>query len=306
MYSERKLSKKDQSIGMIISTLHRIETKLENLPAVISNDVRPITGHVLQAVEALQGSVAAVGTPSARTSSHKLSLSQNTSPAATGLVDTEIQGPADGKEPVTTISFSQHGVVIWPGIISSLPERFLIAYDGVGRNYVLDVELERPPLPMWVHPFSLSHTENWLDDLPFALVKGLCEAFFSLFHPFTPFMDKHFFFTLTLGTVIKHGFASTIETCLVLNVMALGCLAVRAYEEADHPLPGTFGDRFERPTWFDVATEEPSGLCFFNEARKRMGFLMEKNTLSSCQYYLLSAYVAFLTVPLPSWYNIHC
>lgn len=290
MYSERKLSKKDQSIGMIISTLHRIETKLENLPSVISNDIRPITGHVLQAVEAIQvsASTTAAGTPSARTSSHKFSISQNTSPAATGLLEVETQGPSDGRE---VISFSQHGVVVWPGMIDHLPERFWQVYDQIGRNYVLDVEMERPPLPMWVSsPFGLPNTGNWLEELPFALVKGLCEAFFSLFHPFTPFMDKHFFFSLTLGTVIKHGFSTTIETCLVLNVMALGCLAVRAYEEADFPLPGTIGDHFEQPAWFEAVLEDPPGLSFFNEARKRMGFLMEKNNLSSCQYYLLSAY----------------
>jgi hypothetical protein len=293
VYSERKLSKKDQSIGMIISTLHRIETKLENLPSAISNDIRPsFTGQILQAVEAIQSSSTAA-TPSAKTASHRPSLSQITSPATTGHVEADAQAPADGKE-VVPISFSQHGVVVWPGIISCLPERFLFAYEQLGRYYVLDVEMERPPLPMWVNPFSLHPAENWLDDLPFALVKGLCEAFFSLFHPFTPFMDKHFFFSFTLGTVIKHGFASTIETCLILNVMALGCLAVRAYEEADFPLPGSFSDRFERPAWFDVAVEEPPGLCFFNEARRRMGFLMEKNDLSSCQYYLLSAYVTLL------------
>uniref|UniRef100_A0A093UKU9 Sterol uptake control protein 2 n=1 Tax=Talaromyces marneffei PM1 TaxID=1077442 RepID=A0A093UKU9_TALMA len=301
VYSERKLSKKDQSIGMIISTLHRIETKLENLPSVISNDIRPITGHVLQAVEAIQASASttAAGTPSARTSSHKFSLSQNTSPAATNLLEAETQGSADGKE---IISFSQHGVVVWPGIIERLPHDFLSVYEQIGRNYVLDVELERPPLPMWVNsPFGLPNTGNWLEELPFALVKGLCEAFFSLFHPFTPFMDKHFFFSLTLGTVIKHGFSTTIETCLVLNVMALGCLAVRAYEEADFPLPGTMGDHFERPAWFEAVLEDPPGLSFFNEARKRMGFLMEKNNLSSCQYYLLSAmYYTQIIRPLDS------
>lgn len=277
---------------MIISTLHRIETKLENLPSVISNDIRPITGHVLQAVEAIQVSASntTAGTPRAVTSSsHRLSLSQNTSPAATtGQVDAEVNGPSDGRE---IISFSQHGVVVWPGIIASLPERFLVAYDQLGRNYVLDFELERPSLPMWINtPLGVPSTGNWIEGLPFALVKGLCEAFFSLFHPFTPFMDKHFFFSLTLGSVMKHGFATAIETCLVLNVMALGCLAVRAYEEADFPLPGTVGDRFERPTWFEAVMEDPPGLTFFNEARKRMGFLMEKNNLSSCQYYLLSAY----------------
>ncbi|KAL1968983.1 hypothetical protein VTN77DRAFT_817 [Rasamsonia byssochlamydoides] len=299
VYSERKLSKKDQSLSMIISTLHRIETKLENLPSAISSDMQPVTGHILQAVEALRYSDRA---PSMRTSPH--GFSQTSTPSVIGQNDLEIRDhrdPIDAKGQMS-ISFSQHGVVLWPGARTILPERLLAAHERLGKNYVIDLEMNRPPLPMWVHPFPLHAGDNWLETLPFSIVKGLSEAFFSTFNPFTPILDKHFFFAFTLGTVIKDGFGFTIETCLVLNVMALGCLAVRAYQEGDFPLPGTLGDRFELPAWLDVIEEEPPGLRFFNEARRRIGFLMCGNDLQSCQYYLLSAvYYTQIIRPMDSW-----
>lgn len=268
---------------MIISTLHRIETKLENLPAAISADA--LQNHHVSQTPAENGRTPA----HARTRSQ--TVSQTATPAAltTGgaLADVEARESTESKG--LSISFSQHGVVIWPGVSQFLPERFFMSYNQLGRSYVLDLEMNRPSLPPWVHAFPSHDGESWLEGLPVALAKGLCEAFFALFHPFTPFMDKHFFFSITLGAAMKDGFGFTIETCLVLNVMALGCLAVRAYAEADFPLPGAAGDHFEVPSWMDVTEEEPSGLSFFNEARKRIGFLIERNDLPSCQYYLLSA-----------------
>lgn len=266
---------------MIISTLHRIETKLENLPSAISADVlqSATTRHASQTAENGHTPVPV------RTRSQ--TVSQTTTPAAGALADVETRESTDSRE--LSISFSQHGVVIWPGVSQCLPEAFFRSYNQLGRSYVLDLEMNRPSLPPWVQAFPLHDGESWLEGLPVALAKGLCEAFFTLFHPFTPFMDKVFFFSYTLGAAMKDGFGFTIETCLVLNVMALGCLAVRAYEEADFPLPGMAGNHFELPSWIGVTKEDPSGLCFFNEARKRIGFLIERNDLPSCQYYLLSA-----------------
>jgi hypothetical protein len=271
---------------MIISTLHRIETKLENLPSAISSDMQPVTGHILQAVEALRHGD---GVPSVRT---PRVLSQTTTPSMVGPNDLEIRDhhrdSMDAKGRIS-ISFSQHGVVLWPGARTILPERLLAAYERLGKNYVIDLEMSRPPLPMWVHAFPLQAGDNWLETLPLSVVKDLSEAFFSVFNPFTPIMDKRFFFAFTLGAVIKDGFDYTVESCIVLTVMALGCLAVRAHQEGDFPLPGSLGDHFELPPWLDVIEEQPPGLRFFNEARKRIGFLMCGNDLPSCQYYLLSA-----------------
>lgn len=281
------LHRKDQSLSMIISTLHRIETKLENLPATISRDTQPATSHVLQAVETLRARERA---PSVITPSQ--TFSQTATPSGTAQSDLELRearGSVDVPRGQISISFSQHGVVLWPGARTILPERLLAAYERLGKNSVTDLEMNRMPLSMWSHPFPLETRTDWLDTLPFAMVKGLSEAFFSLFNSFTPFMDQNFYFSFTLGAVMKSGFAYTIDTCLVLNVLALGCLAVRAYQEGNFPLPGKLSDHFELPDWVRVIEEEIPGMRFFNEARKRIGFLMCDNDLQSCQFYLLSA-----------------
>lgn len=194
-----------------------------------------------------------------------------------------------------SISFSQHGVILWPGAREILPQQLLEAHERLGKNYVIDLEMKRPPLPMYVCPFPLHVGDSWLEALPLTMVKGLSDTFFATFNPFTPIMDKNFYFAFTLGAAIESDFGYTMESCIVLNVMALGCLAVHTHQEGNYPLPGTTtrSDEFEPPEWMNVIHEEPPGLRFFNEARRRIGFLMCDNDLQSSQFYLLSSYVLF-------------
>ncbi|KAL2010439.1 hypothetical protein VTN00DRAFT_6246 [Thermoascus crustaceus] len=307
VYNERKLSKKDSSLSMIMSTLHRLETKLENLPLTIQSNMQPATGHILQVLEALKDTEARVlSSTSMRASSH--TFSQTTTPSMVGQNDFEIiehQDSTDSKGQVP-ISFSQHGVILWPGARAILPERLLAAHERLGKSYVIDIEMSRPPLPMYIHPFPPQAGEPWLEALPFTMIKGLSDAFFATFHPFTPIMDKCFYFSFTLGSVMENGFGYTIETCLVLNVMALGCLAIQAHQEGNYPLPGSRSLQFEPPEWMSVIQEEPPGLRFFNEARKRIGFLICDNDLQSCQFYLLSAvYYTQIIRPMDSWAMIN-
>jgi hypothetical protein len=148
---------------------------------------------------------------------------------------------------------------------------------------------------MYSYPFPPQAGDDWLETLPLAMIKGLSTAFFATFSPFTPIMDKNFYFAFTLGAAIESDFGYTIESCIVLNIMALGCLAVHAHHEGDYPLPGTRGGHFEPPEWLPVVQEETPGLRFFNEARRRIGFLMCDNDIQSCQFYLLSSYVLSFT-----------
>jgi hypothetical protein len=274
--------RQEQSLSMVINMLQRIETKLENLPSTISNDIRPVASNLLQAVEIAKGRNGAKGlepspssqaTPSSAIDRGEADYHQNNESAiASGHI---------------TISFSQHGVLRWPGARGILPESLLSAHDRLGRNYVINLEEARPLLPMYVSPFPVDAGDLWLETLPLVIVKGLVEAFFATFNPITPILDMNFFSEFTLRTVTKNGFGYSIETCLVLNVMAMGCLAVRAHQEGNISL--SVEGPFVAPTWIDVIQEEPSGLRFFNEARRRIGFMMCENNLQSCQYYLLSA-----------------
>ncbi|KAH1365930.1 hypothetical protein KXX33_009168 [Aspergillus fumigatus] len=308
--SASRPSKRDQSLSLIMSTLHRLETKLEHISSAVRDNMQPLHQQMLHALEGLRD--AATPKQSSRASDKHPSLSNSQSQHLTP----EMGQPDDfvfDERPNTTdsnghvsISFSQHGVILWPGAREILPRKLLEAHERLGRNYVIDLEMKRPHLPMYIYPYPPQAGEDWLETLPLAMIKGLSDAFFATFNPFTPIMDKTFYFAFTLGAAIESGFGYTIETCLVLNVMALGCLAVLSHQEGNYPLPGTRSSRFEPPEWMGVIHEEPPGLRFFNEARRRIGFLMCDNDIQSCQFYLLSyVYYSQILRPMDSWAMIH-
>ncbi|KAL4922899.1 hypothetical protein BDW62DRAFT_171993 [Aspergillus aurantiobrunneus] len=307
IYNERKSSKRDHSLTLIMSTLHRLETKLENLPANVRNDLQSLQAQLPRAPD---GSTE-TDTPSRATHAHARHVSMGTPQTLIPSGEPEVfefdeRPNAVSANGLVSISFSQHGVVLWPGAREILPQRLLEAHEKLGKNYVIDTEMNRPPLPMYIYPFPPQAGEEWLETLPLAMIKGLSNAFFATFNPFTPIMDKNFYFAFTLGAAIESGFGYTMESCLVLNIMALGCLAVHAHNEGDYPLPGTGRSHFEPPDWMAVVQEEPPGLRFFNEARRRMGFLMCDNDIQSCQFYLLSSlYYSQILRPMDSWAMIH-
>lgn len=279
-----------------MSTLHRLETKIEHLPSTVCNDLQPVLRGQVQTLHGTKESNSAAHgrSNSSCSSGNKQPFSQGLTPDMGPPDDFEFdEHPTKGSNEHVSISFSQHGVILWPGTREILPEGLLEAYEHLGKNYVIDLEMKRPSLPMYICPFPPQAADSWLEALPLAMVKGLADAFFATFNPFTPIMDRNFFFAFTLGAAIESSFGYNMESCLLLNVLALGCLAVQAHQEGNYPLPGTRSGGFEPPDWMDVIDEEPPGLRFFNEARRRIGFLMCDNDIQSCQYYLLSSYVTY-------------
>lgn len=288
--------RRDQSLTMIMSTLHRLETKLENIPTSILSDLQSLRSQIRPPAQEPQTQLSpAFGGDGNQPLSMLPPIGDNFTPAAARDGDDfefEENQPKSDSAGRISISFSQHGVIVWPGARQILPKQLLAAYEMLGKNYVIELESARPPLPMFASPYPLQAGDHWLEVLPLAMIRGLADAFFSVFNPSTPIMDKGFFFSFTLGSAIESGFGFNLESCLVLNVLALGCLAVMAYQEGNYPLPGTQGHRFEPPEWMNVVYEEQPGLRFFNEARRRIGFLMCDNDIQSCQFYLLSSCVS--------------
>lgn len=277
-----------------MSTLHRLETKLENVPASVRHEIQSLQAQLPRGPDGPGEMNAPSRATHAPAPAHAKQASLGTPQTLTPSGEPEVfefdeRPNAVSANGLVSISFSQHGVVLWPGAQEILPQRLLEAHEKLGKNYVIDTEMNRPPLPMYNYPFPPQAGDEWLELLPVAMIKGLSTAFFATFNPFTPIMDKHFYFALTLGAALASGFGYTMESCIVLNIMALGCLAVHAHQEGNYPLPGTRGSHFEPPEWMAVVHEEPPGLRFFNEARRRMGFLMCENDIQSCQFYLLSS-----------------
>ena len=216
---------------------------------------------------------------------------------------------APGLQSKIALSFSQHRVAIWPAVKQALPAEFTTARSELPQDYIVEMETERALLPIHVDCPYGTFPDSWLMSLPQSVVKGLADAYFAVFHRITPVLDKFFFYSSTLGMAMENEFGYDIESCLVLIVLALGCLAVKAHEEGDFALPSrsaTPGRGFVRPEWYELTADEPPGLKFVNEARRRFGFLMCQNDLQAGQFYMLStSYYAQILRPLDSWTTVN-
>jgi hypothetical protein len=197
------------------------------------------------------------------------------------------------------LSFSAHQTVHWRGVKESLSQELLEVVSRLDNSYPTRLESERPPLNATILPDINNHFGDWLATLSISCVKELSNAYFDTFNRVYPFIDRDYYFLNTLSVVVREGFGYDIETCLVLNVMTLGCMAVKAYQEGEFDtsqyaaLPSLV---------IQIIDEDISGLSFFNEARKRVGFCLCDRDIQSCQYYLTSAVFFAQTMrPVDEW-----
>ncbi|KAH7082296.1 hypothetical protein FB567DRAFT_562111 [Paraphoma chrysanthemicola] len=321
-YQTPRPTKKDQSMAVAINAIRRLEAKIEDLASVVkassnsplgpmpSSSV-PVLDHrsphatFSQLSPASYPQSASLGMPRhERSSIHEITMSPQT-------VATPAKSPFSiGDYPSqTTLSFSQHRVALWPAVQQILPTEFVNARTKLAQDYIVEVESQRVPLPVYIdRPFGIV-SESWLMSLPQAAVKGLADAYFAVFHRNTPILDKFFFHSSTLGAAMDTEFGYDMESCVVLVVLALGCLAVRAHEEGDFALPARSLAQergFIRPDWYELTKDDPPGLKFFNEARRRFGFLICQNDLQAGQYYMLvTIYYSHILRPLDSWTTVN-
>ncbi|KAF2194920.1 C6 zinc finger domain-containing protein [Zopfia rhizophila CBS 207.26] len=311
-YPEPRLTKKDQSMTVAINAIRRLESKVEVLATAINKSSIPpqqvFNHHSPPTISPQTSGTLALGRSN-------VARHEGGSINDVGLSPQALGTPGKSPYPISesfgqiSISFSQHGVALWPAVKQILPSQFNAARDNLPKDYVLDCESHRPSLCMALDTKLGGYSECWLTCLPLSVIKGLADAYFAIFNRITPVLDKFHFFSSTLGLAMENDFGYDIETCLVLNVLALGCLAVKAYEEGNFHLPSRSaptGSEFESPEWYDLVVDDPPGLKFFNEARKRMGFLMCQNDLRSGQFYMLSTlYYAQILRPIDSWITVN-
>jgi hypothetical protein len=300
-------------MSMAVNAIRRLEAKIEDLTTAVTSSQhtsgqlpRPVPDHRSPDGVFSQCSpgLDAQSVSYDRTSAHNIAMSPQT--AAT-------QGQSPFSVPNTQskvpLSFSQHRVAIWPAIKRTLPPDFVAACADLPQDYVVEIESSRAPLPVHVERPYGTYAEFWLMGLSQSAVKGLADAYFALFHRLSPVLDKFFFYANTLGMATENEFGYEIESCLVLVVLALGCLAVKAHEEGDFCLPSLHSipeEGFLRPEWYQLTMDDPPGLKFFNEARKRFGFLMCQNGLQAGQFYMLSTlYYSQILRPLDSWTTVN-
>jgi hypothetical protein len=314
IYQTPRITKKDQSMAVAINAIRRLESKIEDLTAAVNTSraphiapsppsAAPIIDHRSPLSTLSQPSPTNHGLRGASTF-HELAMSPSNvatpgkSPFA--ILETQSKIP---------LSFSQHRVALWPAVKQILPQEFTEARAKLAQDYIVEIESQRAPLSARIDRPYGTFPDSWLMSLSQSVIKGLADAYFAVFHRNTPILDKFFFYSSTLGMATGNEFGYDIESCLVLIVLALGCMAVKAYEEGDFSLPSrvtTPGRGFVRPEWYELTEDVTPGLKFLNEARKRFGFLICQNDLQAGQFYmLLTLYYAQILRPLDSWTTVN-
>lgn len=118
------------------------------------------------------------------------------------------------------------------------------------------------------------------------LMHRLATSYFDTFNFIYPFMDRQNFISDTLTKVYAEGFDGDADSVIALLIFALGELAI----EGSHGKPISEGDGRSSGVRGGSATKPP-GLAFFNEARKRIGFVLTDCDLENIQIYSLTAFV---------------
>jgi hypothetical protein len=321
-YQTPRATKKDQSMAVAINAIRRLETKIEDLTAAV-NASKPSLAEpqpslpVAIADHRSPMSTFSQPSPINHTPGFTSVLPRHDRASVHEFVTSPQTIATPGKSPFPTsetqskiaLSFSQHRVAIWPAVKNVLPAEFIAARVELAEDYIVEIENQRAPLPVHIDRPYGTYPESWLMSLPQSVVKGLADAYFAAFHRNTPILDKYFFYSSTLGRATENEFGFDVESCLVLIVLALGCLAVKAHEEGDFALPSRLPSSqtgFVRPEWYELTADDTPGLKFFNEARKRFGFLMCQNDLQAGQFYMLSTlYYAQILRPLDSWTTVN-
>ncbi|KIX06129.1 uncharacterized protein Z518_04103 [Rhinocladiella mackenziei CBS 650.93] len=286
-YMERRPTKNETSMSMIFNTLKRMESKIDHLSD-------PVVPRTLPDVESIRGDLMGAPTDSP---SHVESMASNRSFPSPQSQSTRHLTQPPGSSSI--LSFSAHQTIHWSGVQALLPTSLSSSVRALERSYPTHLESGRPPLVPIIRAPTAMPTVDWLASLSLSCVKDLSNAYFDTFNRVYPFVDRDFYFLNTLAVVVREGFGYDMESCLVLNIMALGCMGLKAFEE------GGFDTSYHAattPLIRQIMDEEISGLSFFNEARKRVGFCLCERDIQSCQYYLTSAmFFAQVMRPVDEW-----
>lgn len=121
-------------------------------------------------------------------------------------------------------------------------------------------------------------------------IQRLTDAYFNTFNIIHPVLNREAFVTDIVGPMIRNGYTDgDASACLALLVFALGQVAIDGV--FGHPISTNDGT----PSGIRGGTAtDPPGLELFNEARRRIGFIMHQYSLENVQIYLLQASVPTL------------
>lgn len=285
-WREVQPTKKDKTLVEILDRLRSLETKVDRLPTTRASSASGFGPP--QPSPASQPSF----NPDVDPSSYSSSLR----PSPSGI-----------KSNQSYRHFSaSHKILTWPiiqqALLQALPSNVgdLKTLEQDGTAFLVQIQRETPNLSLEEvlqdRPFvgmqtqatrSAGGTRTTFPMLTKDIMINLATAYFDTFNFVYPFMDRQNFISDTLTKVQTEGFDGDTESVIALLVFALGELAIEGSRgkpvEVHMGRPsGVRGGSFTRPP----------GIALFNEARKRLGFVLTECELENIQIYALTGCVA--------------
>lgn len=195
-----------------------------------------------------------------------------------------------------------HKVILWPSIYIHLINSGIGATSDLqfilqeGTPWFIRQEMAKHPLPL---PFdaglpSVQLTEpseggyssrTAFPTLTVPQIQEYADAYFNTFNVLCPILNQDAFMEDVVARLVREGYADgDPSSVLALMVFALGKVAV----------DGVFGQPISvlsnSPSGFRGGTmDKPPGIEIFNEARRRLGFVMTLCSLENVQILLLQA-----------------
>lgn len=282
-YREPQPTKKDKTMVFILDSISRLENKID----IIGRSVNP-------------GSVAFETQPTlSPTSQPSSSTSKVVVPSPTDV----LRGLDTGQallEPsrVYTHLTTPHKVLLWPAISMHMSTLNINGLDDLryileaGTPWMLRHELDKHPEVLPCDSFleskpalSMGYSDTTkrvlFTELTAEVMSKYSHAYFSTFNGLFPILDKEEFVSDVLQVVARNGFGDgDFPSIIALLVFALGSVA----EE------GTFGHPLMPQSGIRGGTAaRPPGLQLFNEARRRLGFIMTQCNVENIQCLLLAS-----------------
>jgi hypothetical protein len=282
------LFRKDKTLVEILDRLKILESKVDRIP------VRPPVPQgfgPLQSSPSSQPSFAEGETPSYVTGS--MQAGDQPSPA----------GATSGRRRPFRHASAAYMILTWPAI-----QQVIMQSDPSTMDDLLQIELEGSAFIMGLQKGSLSlPLDESLTERPFVgmqmqatrtagglrsifpdltkdVMNRLATSYFDTFNYLYPFMDRQTFLLDIIPKVHSEGFNGDSESVVALLVFALGELAINSTR--GEPVSLHRG----RPSGLrGGSVERPPGLALFNEARKRMGFVLTGCDLENVQIFSLAA-----------------
>lgn len=196
-----------------------------------------------------------------------------------------------------------HKMLTWPAIrqmlisLSPSVDKDLQSLDAEGSAFIVHLQKNQSGLPpqgrlnarefkgMLTQATRTTSGDRFtFPDISLQEMNHLATVYFDSFNLLYPFMDRQVFFSDVLAKVSAEGFNGDAESVIALLVFALGELA----EEGIRGQPINL-HRGRHSGIRGGTLERPPGLTFFNEARKRLGFVLTDCDLENVQILSLAA-----------------